>query len=113
LYTGKRYTGPLGRAFRADNGLSALSPPWAEIVAYDLNDRTLKWSVARAPTPAPAARGTTDTATGRRPWRNGPAVTAGGVLFIGSWADRTVRAFDTATGASLWAHRLQANPEGL
>jgi quinoprotein glucose dehydrogenase len=113
LYTGKRYTGPLGRAFRADNGLSALSPPWAEIVAYDLNDGTLKWRVPLGTSPALAARGITDTGNGRRAWRNGPAVTAGGVLFIGSWADRTVRAFDTATGASLWAHRLQANPEGL
>jgi quinoprotein glucose dehydrogenase len=63
--------------------------------------------------PALAARGITNTGNGRRAWRNGPAVTAGGVIFVGSWADRTVRAFDTATGASLWAHRLKANPEGL
>jgi quinoprotein glucose dehydrogenase len=113
LYKGKRYTGPLGRAFRAENGLSALSPPWAEIVAYDLNQGTLKWRVPLGTSPALAARGITDTGNGRRAWRNGPAVTAGGLLFIGSWADRTVRAFDTATGAPLWAHRLQANPEGL
>jgi quinoprotein glucose dehydrogenase len=113
LYTGKRYTGPLGRAFRADNGLPAMAPPWAEIVAYDLNDGTLTWRVPLGTSPALAARGITDTGNGRRAWRNGPAVTAGGVLFIGSWADRSVRAFDTATGASLWAHRLKANPEGL
>jgi quinoprotein glucose dehydrogenase len=113
LYKGTRYTGPLGRAFRADNGLSALAPPWAEIVAYDLNEGTLKWRVPLGTSPALAARGITNTGNGRRAWRNGPAVTAGGVIFIGSWADRTVRAFDTATGASLWAHQLKANPEGL
>jgi quinoprotein glucose dehydrogenase len=113
LYTGKRYTGPLGRAFRAENGLPALSPPWAEIVAYDLNRGTLNWRVPLGTSPALAARGITNTGNGRRAWRNGPAVTAGGVIFIGSWADRTVRAFDTASGASLWAHQLKANPEGL
>jgi quinoprotein glucose dehydrogenase len=112
-YAGTRYTGPLGRAFRADNGLPALSPPWAEIVAYDLNQGTLTWRVPLGTSPALAARGITDTGNGRRAWRNGPAVTAGGVIFIGSWADRTVRAFDAASGASLWAHQLQANPEGL
>jgi quinoprotein glucose dehydrogenase len=103
----------LGRAFRADTGLSALSPPWAEIVAYDLNQGTLKWRVPLGTSPALAARGITNTGNGRRAWRNGPAVTAGGIIFIGSWADRTVRAFDTATGASLWARQLKANPEGL
>ncbi len=113
LYQGKRYTGPLGRAFRAENGLSALSPPWAEIVAYDLNQGTLKWRVPLGTSPALAARGITNTGNGRRAWRNGPAVTAGGLIFIGSWADRTVRAFDSATGASLWARPLKANPEGL
>jgi quinoprotein glucose dehydrogenase len=113
LYTGKRYTGPLGRAFRADNGLPAISPPWAEIVAYDLNQGALKWRVPLGTSPALAARGITNTGNGRRAWRNGPAVTAGGVIFIGSWADRTVRAFDSSTGASLWARQLQANPEGL
>ena len=113
LYKGKRYTGPLGRAFRADTGLSALSPPWAEIVAYDLNEGTRRWRVPLGTSPALAARGITDTGNGRRAWRNGPAVTAGGLIFIGSWADRTVRAFDTATGASVWTRQLKANPEGL
>jgi quinoprotein glucose dehydrogenase len=93
--------------------LPALSPPWAEIVAYDLNQGTLKWRVPLGTSPALAARGITNTGNGRRAWRNGPAVTAGGVIVIGSWADRTVRAFDTTTGASLWAHQLKANPEGL
>jgi quinoprotein glucose dehydrogenase len=113
LYTGTRYTGPLGRAFRAENGMSAIGPPWSEIVAYDLNEGTIKWRVPFGTSPALAARGITDTGNGRRMWRNGPAVTAGGLIFIGSWADRTVRAFDTENGTALWQHQLKANPEGL
>jgi quinoprotein glucose dehydrogenase len=113
LYKGARYTGPLGRAFTAENGMSAIAPPWSEIVAYDLNEGILKWRVPFGTSPALAARGVANTGNGRRAWRNGPAVTAGGLIFIGSWADRTVRAFDKETGTSLWAHQLKANPEGL
>jgi quinoprotein glucose dehydrogenase len=113
LYTSTRYTGPLGRAFRAEKGMSAIGPPWSEIVAYDLNEGTLKWRVPFGTSPALAARGITDTGNGRRMWRNGPAVTAGGLIFIGSWADRTVRAFDKENGEALWAYQLKANPEGL
>jgi quinoprotein glucose dehydrogenase len=113
LYKGTRYTGPLGRPFRADNGLSSIAPPWSEIVAYDLNRGEIAWRAPFGTSPALAARGIADTGNGRRVWRNGPAVTAGGLLFIGSWADRTVRAFDKATGKPLWAHQLKANPEGL
>jgi quinoprotein glucose dehydrogenase len=63
--------------------------------------------------PALAARGIKDTGNGRRFWRNGPAATAGGLLFIGTWADRTVRALDTTTGRVLWERTLEANPEGV
>jgi quinoprotein glucose dehydrogenase len=93
--------------------MSAISPPWSEIVAYDLNAGTLKWRVPFGSSPALAARGVANTGNGRRGWRNGPAVTAGGLIFIGSWADRTVHAFDKESGASLWSHQLKANPEGL
>jgi quinoprotein glucose dehydrogenase len=112
-YPGVRYTGPLGRAFRAVNGLSAIGPPWSEIVAYDLNEGTIKWRAPFGTSPALAARGITGTGNARRAWRNGPVVTAGGLIFLGSWADRTVRAFDKASGTLLWEHELKANPEGI
>ncbi|MGH7215597.1 MAG: PQQ-binding-like beta-propeller repeat protein, partial [Tepidisphaeraceae bacterium] len=113
LFPGVRYTGPLGRAFRAGNGMTAIGPPWSEIVAYDLNEGVIKWRVPFGTSPALAARGITHTGNGRRVWRNGPAVTAGGLIFLGSWSDRTVRAFDKDTGKVLWEHALKANPEGL
>jgi quinoprotein glucose dehydrogenase len=113
LFRDPRYTGPLGRAFRTENGMTAIAPPWSEIVAYDLNEGTIKWRVPVGTSPALAARGIKDTGNGRRFWRNGPVVTAGGLLFIGTWADRTVRALETATGAVLWERALDANPEGL
>jgi quinoprotein glucose dehydrogenase len=113
LYSGTRYTGPLGRAFRDESGLSAISPPWSEIVAYDLNDGTIKWRAPFGTSPALAARGIRDTGNARRAWRNGPVVTAGGLILLGSWADRTVRAFDARNGKVLWEYPLKANPEGI
>ncbi|MPZ21496.1 MAG: PQQ-binding-like beta-propeller repeat protein [Luteitalea sp.] len=113
LYPGTRYTGPLGRAFQAESGLSAIGPPWSEIVAYDLNEGTIKWRAPFGTSPALAARGITNTGNGRRAWRNGPVVTAGGLIFVGSWADRMLRAFDKDNGKLLWEYELNANPEGI
>jgi quinoprotein glucose dehydrogenase len=108
-----RYTGPLGTMFRTSNGLSAISPPWAQIVAYDLNEGTIKWQAPLGTVPALAAKGIRDTGNNQRVHRNGPAVTAGGLLFIGTWADRTVHAYDKDNGKILWEKELEANPEGL
>ncbi|HKA02618.1 MAG TPA: PQQ-binding-like beta-propeller repeat protein [Candidatus Solibacter sp.] len=109
----KRYTGPLGTMFRTANGLSAISPPWASIVAYDLNEGTIKWRAPLGNVPALAAQGIKGTGNNQRAHRNGPAVTAGGLLFVGSWGDRTVHAYDKDTGKILWEYELEANPEGL
>jgi quinoprotein glucose dehydrogenase len=43
----------------------------------------------------------------------GPVVTAGGLIFISSWADGVIHAFDKDTGKTLWEKELDANPEGL
>jgi quinoprotein glucose dehydrogenase len=40
-------------------------------------------------------------------------VTAGGLVFVASWPDRTLHAFDKDTGKVLWEKELEANPEGL
>lgn len=34
-------------------------------------------------------------------------------IFVVTWGDRTVRAFDKDTGKVLWEHELEANPEGI
>jgi len=38
----------------------------------------------------------------------GPAVTAGGLIFIAAARDEKLRAFDTATGKILWEYKLPA-----
>jgi quinoprotein glucose dehydrogenase len=108
-----RYFGPLGTVFRANNGLPAISPPWARIVAYDLNTGSIKWSAPLGTVRALAAKGIKDTGSPERIHRNGPVVTAGGLIFVGTWGDATVRAFDKDTGKVLWEHELDANPEGI
>ena len=42
--------------------------------------------------------------------RNGPVVTAGGLLFIGTGPDRMVHALDKDTG---WESEMDANPDGI
>jgi quinoprotein glucose dehydrogenase len=108
-----RYTGPLGAMFRTANGLPAISPPWASIVAYNLNEGTIKWRVPLGTVLWLAAKGINDTGNSQRAHRNGPAVTAGGLIFVGSWDDRTVHAYDKDTGKILWEQELEANPEGI
>jgi quinoprotein glucose dehydrogenase len=108
-----RYTGPLGSMFRAANGLPAIGPPWASIVAYDLNDGTIKWRTPLGSVRALAAKGIKDTGNAQRVHRNGPVVTAGGLIFIGTNADGTVRAFDKDTGRVLWERQIDGNPEGM
>jgi quinoprotein glucose dehydrogenase len=108
-----RYTGPLGSMFRTSNGLPAIGPPWAEIVAYDLNDGAIKWRSPLGSVRALAAQGIKNTGNAHRVHRNGPIATAGGLIFIGTNADGIVRAFDKDNGKVLWERELDANPEGM
>lgn len=108
-----RYTGPLGSTFRTKSGTPAFGPPWSRIVAYDLNEGTIKWAVPLGTVPALAARGIKDTGNDSRVHRNGLVVTAGGLLFVGTHGDKTVRAFAKDTGKILWEHELPAGPEGM
>jgi quinoprotein glucose dehydrogenase len=45
--------------------------------------------------------------------RDGPVVTAGGLLFIASGPDRTIRALDKDTGKILWETQINAMPDGI
>jgi quinoprotein glucose dehydrogenase len=108
-----RFTGPLGTTFRTSTGTPVLGPPWARLVAYDLNTGTIAWAVPLGTVPALAAKGVSDTGNDSRIHRNGLVVTAGGLVFVGSYGDRTVRAFAKDTGRVVWEHRLPAHPEGM
>jgi quinoprotein glucose dehydrogenase len=108
-----RYDGPLGSGFRTKNGLPAIGPPWARLVAYDLNAGAITWETPLGTVAALAAKGITKTGNAARIHRNGPVATAGGLIFIGTHGDRFVRAFDAATGAIVWERELPANPSGM
>ncbi len=97
----KRFYGQFGNVFRATNGLPA-----------DLNKGTVLWRRPIGTTPGLAAKGITDTGSAAL-IRNGPVVTAGGLLFIASGPDRTIRALDKDTGKTLWETQINAMPDGI
>jgi len=91
--------------------MPVIAPPWTELVAYDLNEGTIKWRVPLGTFPALAARGITNT--GSTHARNGPIVTAGGLIFIGTGGDRYIHAFDKDTGKIIWETKIEASPDGI
>jgi quinoprotein glucose dehydrogenase len=91
--------------------MPAIAPPWTELVAYDLNDGTIKWRTTLGTIPGLAAQGIKNTGSVRP--RNGPVVTAGGLIFIGSNGDRYIHAFDKDTGKILWEMEIEGNPDGI
>jgi quinoprotein glucose dehydrogenase len=106
-----RYSGSFSAGWYTSNGLPAVGPPWTRLVAYDLNEGTIKWRVPDGESPGLADKGVTNTGSVRP--RNGPVVTAGGLVFLANSQDRTLRAYDKETGRVLWKHELEANPEGI
>ena len=106
-----RYAGSFSAGWYTSNGLPASGPPWTQLVAYDLNDGTIKWRVPDGHAPGLAAKGVMNTGTVRP--RNGPVVTAGGLVFAANSQDRMLRAYDKDTGRVIWEHELEANPEGI
>jgi len=107
-----KYFGQFGALMHTKNGLPIISPPWSEIVAYDLNEGVIKWRVPLGVVPSLAEKGITNTGS-YRPTRNGPVVTAGGLILIGTAGDRMVRAYDKENGRVLWEHEVDANPDGI
>jgi quinoprotein glucose dehydrogenase len=106
-----RYSGSFSAGWYTSNGLPAVGPPWSQLVAYDLNDGTIKWRVPDGTAPGLADKGITNTGSVRP--RNGPVATAGGLVFAANAQDRMLRAYDKDTGAVVWARELEANPEGI
>ena len=93
------------------NSLSAIGPPWSTITAYDMNTGAMIWQVPDGDVMTLAAKGI--TGTGSHFPRGGPAVTAGGLLFVPTSSDRKLRARDEATGKVLWEADLPAASEGV
>jgi quinoprotein glucose dehydrogenase len=72
-----------------------------------------QWQAPLGVVPGLAEKGIRNTGNNYRVHRNGPVVTAGGVIFIAHFADRTVRAFDKDNGKILWEKEMQANFAGI
>lgn len=111
----QRFYGSYGGRLDGSNGLPASAPPWMTITAYDLNEGTIKWQIPLGTVPLLAAKGITNTGQAKvgAANKNSPAVTAGGLLFAGSWADRMVHAFDKDTGKTIWEKEIDGNPSGI
>ena len=106
-----RYGGSFSAGWYTSNGYPVSGPPWSQLVAYDLNEGTIKWRVADGVAPGLAGKGVKNTGTVRP--RNGPVVTAGGLVFLANSQDCVLRGFDKETGALVWEHELEGNPEGI
>jgi quinoprotein glucose dehydrogenase len=84
-------------------------PPWGELLAINAALGDIAWRVPLGITPElPESKQRTG-----RPNLGGPIATAGGLVFIGASNDRRFRAFDSRTGAELWAARLGASAHAV
>jgi quinoprotein glucose dehydrogenase len=88
-----------------------IGPPWSQLTAYDLNKGTILWQVPNGGVAALAEQGKPNT--GAQFARGGVAVTAGGLVFVGTASDRTLRAYDQDNGKILWEYKLPAGTEGV
>lgn len=96
--------------FRLSNFLNPLGmpcwkPPYGTLSAYDMTSGTLVW---KKPFGMVQKWGFYMPASWGSPTIGGPALTAGGVLFIGASMDARVRAIDALSGEELWRDDVQA-----
>jgi len=88
-------------------GMPCWEPPFGELVALDMHTGDVKW---RRPLGASQQYGFFMPEKWGSPTIGGPAVTAGGVIFIGASMDAKLRAFSLKTGEQLWSDQAQARP---
>lgn len=86
-------------------GMPCWEPPFGELVALDMHTGDVKW---RRPLGASQQYGFFMPEKWGSPTIGGPAVTAGGVIFIGASMDAKLRAFSLKTGEQLWSDQAQA-----
>jgi quinoprotein glucose dehydrogenase len=87
------------------SGYPGLKPPWGTLNAIDLNKGEIVWQVPLGEYRELTQKGLPPTGTHNL---GGPAVTAGGLVFIGATKDENFRAFDKTTGKIVWTYKLPA-----
>jgi len=99
-------------------GIPLIKPPYAFLVALDLNTGDMAWKVpfgegSQAIRQHPLLKGVVLPERLGTPGQNGPIVTKGGLVFIGG-GDPYLYAFDKATGKEIWRvptpFRTSGNP---
>jgi len=91
--------------FADQNGYPAIKPPWGKLTEIDLNTGNFVWQIPLGEYPELTAQGIPITGAENA---GGSAITAGGLIFIGSTSDQRFRAFDVDTGKILWQTKLDA-----
>lgn len=88
------------------NDLPCLEGPWSTLAAVDLDRGVVVWERAVGTIPW------VDVGEQASNWgflaAGGPLVTTGGVVFVATPSDASLRAHDGATGEVLWSRRLPA-----
>ena len=91
--------------FLDKDGYPGIKPPWGTLNAVSLNSGKLLWKVPLGEYPELTAKGFPITGTENY---GGPAVTAGGLVFIAATKDEKIRAFNKTNGKVLWEAPLPA-----
>ncbi|SFO14912.1 quinoprotein glucose dehydrogenase [Cohaesibacter marisflavi] len=86
-------------------GMPCWKPPFGELVALDMHTGDVKW---RRPIGESQRYGFFMPESMGSPTIGGPAVTKGGLVFIGATMDAKARAYDLSTGEVLWSDQLEA-----
>jgi len=86
-------------------GYPVSRPPWGTLTAIEMNTGKHLWQIPLGEYPELTAKGIAPTGTDLY---GGPAVTAGGILFIAATKDEMFRALDRQTGKILWQYKLPA-----
>ncbi|MDZ7693994.1 MAG: c-type cytochrome [Balneolaceae bacterium] len=87
-------------------GYHAIQPPWGKLVAVDVAEGAIKWSVPLGEYPK-LADSLNIRNTGAENF-GGMAVTKGGVIFIAATEDNMFRAFDKSNGDLFWEFEMEA-----
>ncbi|MBW3628593.1 MAG: PQQ-binding-like beta-propeller repeat protein [Gemmatimonadetes bacterium] len=96
--------------FAVPGGMYAQKPPFATMTKYDLNTGNIAWQIPIGEIPSLVARGITDN-TGQANVRGGPAITAGGLVFM--ITQNKLRAYDKDDGKELWSAPLPTRGNGI